>query len=58
MKKILMKAMLILFVTVMMTSFLIVEITVRNDFMYALTIGVGISSMVYVTLDDIIKRHF
>lgn len=58
MKKILMKAMLILFVIVMMTSFLIVEITVRSDFMYALTIGVGVALMVYVTLDDIIKRHF
>lgn len=58
MKKFLMKVMLILFVTVMMTSFLIVEITVRSDFMYALTIGVGISLMAYVTLDDIIKRHF
>ena len=58
MKKFLMKTMLILFVTAMMTSFLIVEITVRNDFMYALTIGVGISLMVYVALDDIIKRHF
>lgn len=58
MKKTLMEAMLILFVIVMMTSFLIVEITVRSDFMYALTIGVGISLMVYVTLDDIIKRHF
>lgn len=58
MKKFLMKAMLILFVIVMMTSFLVVEITVRNDFMYALTIGIGISLMVYVEIDDVIKRHF
>lgn len=58
MKKTLMKAMLILFVIVMMTSFLIVEITVRSDFMYTLTIGVGVALMAYVTLDDIIKRHF
>lgn len=58
MKKFLMKAMLILFVVVMMTSFLIVEITVRDDFSYALTIGVMISLMIYVELDDVIKRHF
>lgn len=57
MKKFL-KAMLILFVGVMMTSFLIVEITVRDDFSYALTIGVMISLMIYVELDDVIKRHF
>lgn len=57
MKKFL-KAMLILFVGVMMTSFLIVEITVRDDFSYTLTIGVMISLMIYVELDDVIKRHF
>lgn len=57
MKKFL-KAMLILFVGVMMASFLIVEITVRDDFSYALTIGVMISLMAYVELDDVIKRHF
>lgn len=57
MKKFL-KAMLILFVGVMMTSFLIVEITVRDDFSYALTIGVMISLMIYIELDDVIKRHF
>lgn len=58
MKKFLMKTMLILFVVVMMTSFLIVEITVRDDFSYTLTIGVMISLMIYVELDDVIKRHF
>lgn len=57
MKKFL-KAMLILFMGVMITSFLIAEITLRDDFSYTLTIGVMISLMIYVELDDVIKRHF
>ena len=57
MKKII-RMVLILLVAVIMLSFLIVEITVRDDFSYTLTIGVIISLMIYVELDDIIKRHF
>ena len=57
MKKILAIITILIMQTIML-SFLIIEVVMRGGFAYSLTIGIFIFLIVYVKLDDIIKRHF